>query len=159
MWLNRTTKQVDHSDPAGMTATYGGTFVDANGGAVSNASWIFNPDMSAVGAFPAQYWIVTGDDVTLMNQAQRDAVDAAALVAQRDAVAATIDEVEGFARAFALACLDEFNAHATKINAILTAIDNGGTLAAVKTNILAIADYPQRTVANLKTALRNQLGP
>lgn len=157
-WLNRTTKKTDDSDPTAMAARHGGTFVDAQGNAQSNANWIYRPDLSAVAGFPSQYWIITGDAVTLMNQSQRDAVDAAALQAKRDDVAAQIDAVEDYTRAFALACLDEFNAHATKINAILTAIDSGGTVAQIKTNILAIADYPQRTVANLKTSVRNKLG-
>lgn len=60
-------------------------------------------------------------------------------------------------RALVLIMLDEFNLHAAKINAILTAIDNGGTLAQVKTNIAAIADYPTRTKANLITAMTNKI--
>lgn len=56
-------------------------------------------------------------------------------------------------RALMLVLLDELNLHAAKINAILTAIDTGGTLAQVKTNIAAIPDYPTRTKANLLTAL------
>ena len=60
-------------------------------------------------------------------------------------------------RALLLTVLDEFNTHATKINAILTAIDNGSTLAQVKTNIAAIADYPTRTKANLITAMTNKI--
>lgn len=53
--------------------------------------------------------------------------------------------------------LDEFNLHAAKINAILTAIDNGTTLAQVKTNIAAIADHPTRTQQQLITAIENKL--
>ena len=53
--------------------------------------------------------------------------------------------------------LDEFNLHAAKINAILTAIDNASTLAQVKTNIAAIADYPARTQAQLITAVENKI--
>ena len=120
--------------------------------------WIIEPDLSAVVGFPSIYWTITGDTVSLMSQAERDAIDAALLAAARDAIAAAMDQVEDYTRAFALVCLDEFNSHATKINAILTAIDNGSTLSAVKTNIAAIADYPQRTIAQLKTSVRNKLG-
>lgn len=60
-------------------------------------------------------------------------------------------------RALMLILLDEFNLHAIKINAILTAIDSGGTVAQIKTNILAITDFPQRTKANLITALTNKI--
>jgi hypothetical protein len=60
-------------------------------------------------------------------------------------------------KAFVLVCLDEFNAHATKINAILTAIDGAGTFAAMKTAIAAITDYPQRTAAQIKTSIGNKI--
>lgn len=60
-------------------------------------------------------------------------------------------------RAVMLVILDELNLHATKINAILTAIDNGSTLAQVKTNIAAIADYPARTAGQLRTAVEGKL--
>jgi len=43
--------------------------------------WIINPDMSAVINQPNRYWIITGDVVTLMDQAARDTVDANILTA------------------------------------------------------------------------------
>lgn len=60
-------------------------------------------------------------------------------------------------RALMLVILDELNLHAAKINAILTAIDSGSNLLQVKANILAIADYPARTAAQLRTAINNKL--
>lgn len=60
-------------------------------------------------------------------------------------------------RALVLVLLDELNAHAAKINAILTAIDNGSTLAQVKSNIAAIADYPTRTAAQVRAALQDKV--
>ena len=39
--------------------------------------WIHSPDMSAVTGWDSKYWIITGDIVTLMDLAARDAVDAA----------------------------------------------------------------------------------
>ena len=119
--------------------------------------WIHSPDLAAVNGFPSKYWVITSDVVSLMSQGQRDAVDAAELTARGDAMAALIEVAQSYERAFAEILLDELNAHATKINAILTAIDNGTTLANVKTNILAVADYPQRTLAQLRTALRAKL--
>lgn len=50
------------------------------------------------------------------------------------------------------------NMLATKVNAILNAIDNGNTLAQVKTAVAAIADAPTYTAAELKQAIRNQIG-
>ena len=120
--------------------------------------WIWSPDLSAVTGFANRYWIITGDAVTLMSQAARDALDAQILSDARDTVRDQLDAVEALERAFALVLLDELNAHADKMNAILTAIDNGANLAGVKSNIAAIADYPQRTITNIKTAVRNKLG-
>ncbi len=37
--------------------------------------WVINPDLSAVIGFASKYWIITGDVVTLQNQAQRDITD------------------------------------------------------------------------------------
>jgi hypothetical protein len=41
----------------------------------STADWIINPDLSAVIGFASKYWTITGDVVTLQNQAQRDVTD------------------------------------------------------------------------------------
>ena len=38
--------------------------------------WIIDPDVSEVAGFETKYWTITGDVVTLMSQAERDAVDA-----------------------------------------------------------------------------------
>lgn len=56
-------------------------------------------------------------------------------------------------KALILVILDEFNAHATKINAILSAVDGAATLAALKIAVAAIVDYPQRAPAQLKAAV------
>jgi hypothetical protein len=53
--------------------------------------------------------------------------------------------------------LDEFNAHATKMNAILDAVDGAASLAALKTAVALIADYPQRTKAQLLTAMQGKI--
>lgn len=46
------------------------------------AQWIINPDLSAVAGFLPKYWIITGDVVTLMTPAERDAQDDADLLAE-----------------------------------------------------------------------------
>jgi hypothetical protein len=141
--LNRTTKQY---------------IASANTVEYPVESWIINPDLSAVIGFDSKYWTITGDVVSLLSQAERDALDAAALGAARDARANRLDQVEDIARAAILVIMDEFNLHSARINAMLTAIDSGNTLAQVKTNIAAIQDIPVRTIAQLKTALRGKLG-
>ena len=95
-FLHRTTKQystsVSYSDLAEPLANY-----------------IEGPDLSAVVGFSSIYWILTGDVVTLANLAARDVIDAAILVAARDALADEIDQVESYSRAFALIVMDELN--------------------------------------------------
>lgn len=120
--------------------------------------WIREPDLSAVVGWQSKYWIITGDVVTLADAAARAAIDAADLQTMRDAVVAQLDQTEDVLRAFMLAVLDELNAHAAKINAALSAIDSSTNYSSLKTNIGAVADYPARTVANLRAAVRAKLG-
>ena len=119
-------------------------------------NWIINPDLSAVVGFASKYWIITGDVVTLMDSAARDAVDLAEEEARKDDIADRFDPID-FDRALVLTLLDEFNSHKDKINEILDAIDAGSNAAEIKANVAAIADYPTRTIAQLKTALRSKL--
>jgi len=148
-WLNRITKQlILNTSPADMGVSE----------PVSNAEWIYDPDLLAVEGWPSHYWIITGDDVTLMDAAARATVDAVMLEAARDEIAAQLDSAEDIVRAFMLLVLDEFNAHALKTNSILDAIDTATTLAQVKSLIAAIPDYPQRTVQQIRDAIRDKLG-
>lgn len=106
-------------------------------------------NVGVLGAQPAQAQLdaVTEADVALWHQSQlRQRVLAYAQEADKtDLTRLVLGEL--------LLMLDEFNAHATTINAILSAIDAASTLAQVKTNIAAIPDYPQRTKAQLVNAL------
>lgn len=80
------------------------------------------------------------------------------VMAQHDGTATDFDNADGITRALALAILDQFNSQAATITAILNAIDGAATLAALKTAVLAIADQPQRTPAQLRNAVRAKLG-
>lgn len=120
--------------------------------------WIINPDLSGVVGVPNRYWVITGDVITEMSQGEKDALDAAALEAARDSIAAEVDQLEGIMRAALQTILVEFNNHADHINAILDAADTANNLGDFKTSIGAIADYPQRTIAQLRTSIRNKLG-
>lgn len=147
-WVNRTTKRhIEHTSPSKMTELFGGSFVDGSGNANSTADWIFNPDLSAVTSFATKYWIITGDLVALMSQAERDAVDAAELVVRRDAVADTLDQIEDILRAFALVVLDEIN--------LLREQFNTTTAESIDLTTTTFAD---RTIAQIKTAVRGKLG-
>ena len=119
--------------------------------------WIINPDTSAVTGFGTQYWIITGDIVTLMDLATRDAVDAAALSAQRDLIADQLDATQDVMVEFFKLVLIELNRKTDKINAILLAAENANNLSDFKTDMNAIADEPTRTMAQLKTQLRTAL--
>ncbi|KKK62099.1 hypothetical protein LCGC14_3007720 [marine sediment metagenome] len=134
-WINRHDKRfIDRASSSTMRDNYGGVFIDGDGHAVSNADWIYGPDMSAVGGQPNKYWLISGDTVGLMNQVARDAVDAAELSDSRDSVAAQLDEVEDVLRAFALVQLDEINV------------------------LRGLFGLPDRTVVQLKNAVRAKLG-
>ena len=143
-WLHRTSKQyLTSTSPASLSEP--------------EANYIQDPNMAPIAGFPSRYWVITGDIVSLMSQAERDVVDAAALVARRDALADEISKLESYSRAFALIMLDEFNSISLKINEILDAIDAGSNANQIKSNIAAVADRPQRTAAQLRAALRNRL--
>lgn len=128
-------------------------------------TWKWDPNMSAVAGVPQKYWKAPADWNAIgagpveMTAVEKAAVDNALLSSARDRTAANLDQLEGMLRAFALALLDEFNLRvATKINAILNAIDTSTNYASLKTNIAAITDYPTRTIADLRTVVRNKLG-
>jgi len=140
--LNRTTKQYL---PSANTPDY------------PTADWVINPDMSAVAGFDSKYWVITGDAVSLMSQPERDSVDETELEAFKNAVSDEFDRAQSSMRAFAEVLVDELNARAAKTNAILDAIDAANNLASLKASIGAIPDYPQRTLAQLKTAVRGKL--
>ena len=80
---------------------------------------------------------------------------------RRDEAAAALDRLEErqslLLRALVLTLTDELNSHAAKLNALLTAIDSGATLAQVKANVAAIADYPTRTAGQVRAALKAKL--
>lgn len=141
--LNRATKQLI---PSANTADY------------PIASWIINPDLSAVAGFASKYWTITGDAVTLMTQAQRDAIDAAALAGSRDATTALRDDVEDAERAALNVILDEFNRHQVVLAAIFSATAAATSLADLKTRFAAISNVPTRTFSDFRTAFRNKLG-
>lgn len=144
-FLHRTTKQRYHSFP----------FADLP---EPVANYIVDPELSAVLGQPVKYWVITGDVVTLADASARAAIDAALLVLVRDETADFLTEPESILRGLSLAILDEFNQRNDKIVEILDAIDAASNFSQVKANIAAITDPPQRTIAQLKTAVRAKAG-
>ena len=97
------------------------------------ANYISEPDLSAVAGEPSKYWIITGDAITLMDQAAQDAVDAVDEEARLDSIADELDQTQSILKAFAQVMLDQLN-------------------------ILRVNDgLPEATLAQLKTAVRGKL--
>lgn len=63
----------------------------------------------AVEGFTAKYWVIAGDTISLMDQAARDAVDAAGDSDQLDEIADGLEQARTITRAFAEVVLDEIN--------------------------------------------------
>lgn len=126
--------------------------------------WKHNPNMSAVEGVPQIYWKAPADwdaagaGPVEMTTPEKAGVDAAILAAARDGAAAMFDNVEDALRAFMLAVLDEFNAHAAHNNALLSAVAGATNLATFQAACAAIGDYPERTATQLRNAVRNKLG-
>jgi hypothetical protein len=111
-------------------------------------NYIDEPDLSAVVGVPSIYWIITGDVVTEMDQAAKDAVDAQLLSDSRDAeIQAEIDNLEGVMRQLTKLIVDELNILRQQFN---TTTGESGQLSDT-----AFAD---RTLAQVRTQLRNDLG-
>lgn len=141
--LNRTTKQYL---PSANTPDY------------PVEDWIINPDMSAVVGYQPVYWVITGDVVSLMSQAERDAVDAAAVRSARDAAVAQLQQAEDVLRAFMLIVMDDRNLLAARLSSLLDAIDGAASLGALKSAASSIENPPQYTEQQLRTAIRNRMG-
>ncbi len=97
------------------------------------ADWIINPDMAAVSDHPVKYWTITGDIVTLISQAARDAVDAQEDSDRLDGIADQLDQNQSIMKAFAEVVLDEIN------------------------TLRSQHSLPARTLPQLKTAVRSKL--
>jgi hypothetical protein len=112
------------------------------------ANYIFMPDLSAVEGVPNRYWVITGDVVSEMDQAAKDAVDAQLLNDTRDAnIQAEIDELESVLRQLSKLIVNELN--------ILRQQFNTTTAESQQLTTTTLAD---RTLAQVKAQLRSDLG-
>lgn len=91
---------------------------------------------------------------TAWTQQEIDAYE----VARKDDIANQFDKVEDIVRAAVLVIMDELNVHSTRLQQILNATAAATTLANFKTGMAAIQPIPQRTAAQLKTAIRTKIG-
>jgi hypothetical protein len=123
-------------------------------------TWKWNPDMSqVVGLAPHLWkWDAGTERPIPQTSGEQAATIAARLAAARNSLIAQIDNIEDILRAFAGLLVDELNDRSTTITSILDAIDSAVNLAGLKTAVAGIANPPQRTLAQLRTAIRNKLG-
>jgi hypothetical protein len=105
---------------------------------------------SAIGTQPTQ------QQLEAVTQGAADTAALQVSYARAKALLTADDPISKKEKAVLLVILDEFNAHATKINAVLTAFDQT-TYAAARTAAQAITDYPQRTAAQIKTSVANKI--
>ena len=111
-------------------------------------NYIDMPDLSAVVGFPNIYWIITGDVISLMSQAERDAVDAAIETAQREAqIIEDVDRLESVLRQIVKMTVSEIN--------ILRQQFNTTTRESPQLTDTNLAD---RTLAQVRNQLRTGLG-
>lgn len=112
------------------------------------ANYIYMPDMSAVAGVPSIYWVITGDVVSEMSQAEKDAVDAILLSNTRDdAIQLEIDNLESLLRQVVQMTVDEINILRQQFNTTTA-----------ESNQLTDTAFTDRTLAQVKTQLRNDLG-
>ena len=112
------------------------------------ANYIESPDLSAVEGVPNIYWVITGDDVTEMSQAQKDAVDAVILSNARDgAIQIEIDNLESVMRQLTKLIVSEINILRQQFNATTAEVQQ-----------LTTTTFNDRTMAQVKAQLRIDLG-
>ena len=147
--LNRTTKQLIRS---------------VNTPDYNPVDWIINPDLSAVEGFPSIYWTITGDVVTLQNQSERDATDAAiaaALITDQKTEAEQLhDDVEALSRALravVLLTVGELNALRTQWRDFQIGVANSNNLSQLKTEVAALPSLEDRTYQQARTAIGNNI--
>ena len=126
----------------------------------SSAPWIVitRAQFDLWSIIPQIYRKWTGVAVEEMTAPEKAAVDAARIEAARDEIIQQLDRVEDILRAFAGLLVDELNAHTSRTNGILDAIDAAGSLTALKTAVSGINNLPTRTLTQLRAAIRAKLG-
>jgi hypothetical protein len=112
------------------------------------ANYIEEPDLSAVEGVPNRYWIITGDVITEMSQGEKDALDAQALSDGRDAaIQEQIDGLDSVMRQLTKLFVSEINILRQQFNTTTG-----------ETNQVTDTAFADRTLAQVRTQLRNDLG-
>ncbi len=90
---------------------------------------------------------------TAWSQAEVDAYETARL----DAITTQIDAADDLLRAVALVMREEFNRHSVVHTAILQAAADAGNLTQFKTACALITAVPERSIADIRAAIRAKL--
>ena len=81
------------------------------------------------------------------------------IAAQLDGMVATaVDDPDSTVRALVTVIVAEFNRHSAFEASMLSAVASATSLADLKTQFAALNTIPQRTLADLRTAIRNSIG-
>lgn len=122
--------------------------------------WKVSPDLSAVAGVPSRYWKWDAilDRPDAMTAPERRAKDDAERDVQRDSATAQIDGPEDILRAVIAVLVAELNRHAQTVTALLDSIDAANSLGALKARVALIADVPERTMAEVRAAIRARMG-
>lgn len=125
---------------------------------------LINPDLSAISGQPMKYWKHVSGAVQLMTQAERDAVDSAlAAAALGNVRLGAKNEIVGtyplsvLLRAMADVLLSEVNILRGWTVSFKAATAAATSLANLQTRVAALSDLPDRTLAQVKTAIQNEI--
>jgi hypothetical protein len=124
--------------------------------------WVHSPDMSAVVSVPSRYWKLSGSAVVEMTTGEKVAVDdaiaAASQSAAKSAADAAIDGLDGYElRAIAKIMVEEINSLRQWVTSFKAAVAAANSLGNLQTRVAALASMPDRTLAQAKTAYKNEI--
>ena len=121
--------------------------------------YIEDPDLSSVIGISSKYWIITGDVISEMNQAEKDAVDAAGLSTLRDTkIQQQVDDIESILRQVVILTVNELNDLRQWIVDFKVEVAAAGNLGNFQSRVATLPDMPDRLFSQVKTQLRDALG-
>jgi len=122
--------------------------------------WKRNPDMSQVEGVDRKYWKwdAVAERPIPMDAGEQVAYDLQQLEESRDAVVAQLDRQEDVLRSVVAAIIGELNDASQAFNDLQAAIAAATNLGNFQTGAAAIPSRPTRTMAQLRTVVRNALG-
>jgi len=125
---------------------------------------VIQPDISALAGIPIIYWKHVAGAIVEMTVSEKSAVDAAIIQAAINAMRSggistlVVQSPAGIVlRAFADILKDEFNIIRQWITDFKADVAAATTLADLKTRVAADPDLPDRTLAQLKTAIQDKI--